>query len=452
MSSPNIVLINCDDLGWGDLGCTGHPRHKTPHLDRMAAEGSRFTDFYMASPVCSPSRGAMMTGCYPPRIGFGEFEGGIVLFPGQGVGLDPQERTMADTLKSAGYATRIIGKWHCGDQPEFLPTRHGFDGYYGIPYSNDMGRQAGRPAGSWPPLPLMRDGQIVDQQFDQASVTSRYVEDAVSFIRANAERPFFLYFAHMYVHLPIYVQERFLRESTNGPYGGAVAAIDFATGVLLAEIEHLGIDENTLVMFTSDNGSRNDFGPSCGALRGRKATTWEGGQRVPFIARWPGSIPAGRVNGGILSAIDLLPTLATLVGAPVPAEPAIDGVDASELLMGKTEESPRTTFYYYLRNNLEAVRDGDWKLHVWRGGAKTLELYNLREDISETANRVHAEPDVVGRLLALAQRARADLGDAATEQAGNCRPIGRVESPKPLTSYDPDHPYYMAEYDLSDRG
>jgi len=448
--TPNVILINCDDLGWGDLACYGHPVHKTPYLDRLAAEGMRFTDFYMASPVCSPSRGAMLTGCYPKRIGFGEFDGHWVLFPGNPIGLNPEETTVAGALKDEGYATRIIGKWHCGDQPEFLPTRHGFDGYYGIPYSNDMGRQVGKT--DWPPLPLLRDEAVIEAQPDQVTITERYVEDAIGFLRENRDRPFFLYFAHMYVHLPIYVQERFLRESENGPYGAAVAAIDWATGALMAELARLGLDDDTIVMFTSDNGSRADFGPSNGHLRGRKGTTWEGGQRVPLIVRWPGHVPAGREETGIASSIDLFPTIAALTGASLPAERTIDGLDLSALLTGKTDASPRESFYYYHRDELEAVRSRDWKLHFRKDGEPVDELYNLRDDPGETTNRYAEEPSLVAAISELADAARYDLGDKATGDPGNVRTIGRVSEGATLTTYDPNHPYYLAEYDLDDRG
>ncbi|MDP7134262.1 MAG: sulfatase-like hydrolase/transferase, partial [Planctomycetota bacterium] len=292
---PNIILINCDDLGYGDLGCYGSEVNKTPALDRMAEEGMRFTDFYQASAVCSPSRGAMLTGCYPRRIGFGSFEGRWVLFPGQAVGLNQEEKTVASLLKEQGYATMLVGKWHCGDQPEFLPTRHGFDHYYGIPYSNDMGRQAGRE--HYPPLPLMDDDAVIQEQPDQASITERYVERSVRFIRENRGQPFFLYFAHMYVHLPLYAPQRFLRQSENGSYGAAVECIDWAASVLFDEIKELGLDENTLIVFTSDNGSRGrDEGGSNSPLRAQKGTTWEGGQRVPCIVRWPGKVPAGKMS------------------------------------------------------------------------------------------------------------------------------------------------------------
>src|SRR5262245_57910604 len=249
---PNVVLINCDDLGYGDLGCYGSPTNQTPALDRLAAEGLRFDSFYMASPVCSPSRGALMTGCYPPRIGFGDFDGLPVLFPGQACGLPPEEISLGTLLSSAGYRTQMIGKWHCGDQPAFLPTNHGFDHYFGLPYSNDMGRQVltddtrryigdHDPDDIWPPLPLLLDENVLEQQPDQASLTSRYVNEAVRFLRDAAGAPFFLYLAHMYVHLPIYVLDEFARRSANGTYGAAVESIDWATAVVLHELEALGL-------------------------------------------------------------------------------------------------------------------------------------------------------------------------------------------------------------------
>jgi arylsulfatase A-like enzyme len=449
---PNIVLINCDDLGWGDLGCYGHPKHSTPWLDRLAEEGMRFSDFYVASPVCSPSRGALLTGCYPSRIGFSEFEGEWVLFPGQPVGLSTEEDTIAGVLKQRGYATKIVGKWHCGDQPEFLPTRHGFDEYYGIPYSNDMGRQAGRKTG-FPPLPLMRDETVVEEQPDQASVTARYTEECIRFMRSHAEEPFFLYFAHMYVHLPLYAPKRFLEESSNGSYGAAVAAIDWSVGMIMRELEALGLDEETLVLFTSDNGSRNDTGASNGPLRGTKGTTWEGGQRVPLIARLPGTIPPGTLCGGVASALDLFPTIAGFAGAKTDTQRPIDGRDIRSLLTDPRSEEVHEAFFFQHFGALEAVRAGDWKLHFSKRGETCDDLYNLREDIGEQQNRRSERPDVVERLSALAEGFRDRLGDSSKGQTGSeVRPIGRVESPSTLTGFDPTYPYYMAEYDLSDAG
>ncbi|MEZ4869677.1 MAG: sulfatase [Caldilineaceae bacterium] len=459
MTSPNIILINCDDLGYGDLGCYGSQRNKTPHLDRLAAEGMRFTDFYMGSPVCSPSRAAMLTGCYPPRIGFAEFDGRWVLFPGQGLGLHPDEVTIATLLKQAGYATKIVGKWHCGDQPAFLPTRHGFDSYYGIPYSNDMGRQS--EIDTYPPLPLLRDEEVIQAQPDQASITERYVEESVRFIRAHREQPFFLYFAHMYVHLPIYPPERFMQESANGRYGAAVQAIDWSVGVLLYELKQLGLDENTLVIFTSDNGSRaRDEGGSNEPLRGYKGTTWEGGQRVPCLMRWPGQIPAGTVCRALTTAMDLYPTLAAIADVPIPQDRSIDGKDIRPLLWGEAgATTPHDAFFYYIMHNLMAVRSGKWKLHVGHFILRDdrveplAELYDLDADIGETTNLYDQHPAIVAELMAKLEACRQDLGDAATGVTGqNRRPVGRVDHPDTLTHYDPEHPYIVALYDLKDRG
>lgn len=476
---PNVVLINCDDLGYGDLGCYGSTRNDTPHLDRMAAEGARFTDFLMASPVCSPSRAAMLTGCYPLRIGFGGRDGGGlggVLFPGWPIGLHPDEVTVAKALKAAGYATMAIGKWHCGDQPDFLPTNHGFDEWYGIPYSNDMGRQVaaeGEPSDDemrtvlegmgvtlpWlrPPLPLMDGTDVVEQQPDQSSLVGRYVERAVRFVRAERDGPFFLYLAHLYVHLPIYVQERFLHQSRNGAYGGAVAAIDWAAGVLLHELRRLGLDERTLVIFTSDNGAlateRGGSGSNA-PLRGAKGTTWEGGQRVPGLMRWPGRIAPGTVVDTMATSLDLFPTIVGLCGASRPADRTTDGADIGGLVgLGSAVPDPDRPFVYILDGSIEAIRSGRWKLHVRKRRRELLELYDLSTDIGETTD-VHADhPDVAARLSALLDEARADLGDEATGRVGSgVRPIGRVDDPQPLTTFDPEHPYYAAEYDLPHRG
>lgn len=451
---PNVILINCDDLGYGDLACYGSQVHHTPVLDAMADEGMRFTDFYMASPVCSPSRGALMTGCYPKRIGFGEFDGQWVLFPGQGIGLHPDEITLAKALQREEYATMLIGKWHCGDQPDFLPTKHGFEHYYGLPYSNDMGRQAGREF--YPPLPLMMDDEVLQEQPDQSSLTERYLEQAVRFIRSNAaaDKPFFLYLAHMYVHLPLYVPERFLKESRNGAYGAAVACVDWATGVLLDEIKRQDLDQDTLIIFTSDNGSRCDHEGSNGPLRGTKGTTWEGGMRVPCIMRWPGRIPAGQTCGELATSMDLYPTIVRLAGGMEPRDRRIDGVDIRTLLFsGGKARSPRETFFYYMSNNLEAVREGKWKLHVWKEDHEVRELYDLENDIGESNNVREAFPEVVARLEKLLKQCRLDLGDEATGIAGShCRPPGRVENPDTLTRYEPGHPYMVAMYDIEEAG
>ncbi|MEE2708649.1 MAG: sulfatase [Gemmatimonadota bacterium] len=444
---PNIILINCDDLGYGDLGCYGSSLHDTPTLDRMAAEGMRFTDFYVSAPVCTPSRAALMTGCYPRRVGLGTGDGRWVLFPGDGVGLNPEEETIASVLKTRGYATKLVGKWHLGDQPEFLPKKHGFDSYYGLPYSNDMGRQITRE--HLPPLPLIRDDKVIQQQPDQVSLTELYVEECVRFIRDNRDQPFFLYFAHMYVHLPLYAPPQFLRGSKNGPYGAAVACIDWSTSVLMHELKHLGLDDNTLIIFTSDNGSRCREGGSNAPLRGTKGTTLEGGQRMPCIMRWPGQIAARVTCRELTTAMDILPTLAGFAEAPVPHDRMVDGKDIRPIMQGDPgARSEYDAFFYYLRDELQAVRSGQWKLHCITGA-----LYDLTNDIGETENVAYARPDVVRNLEVKAAVCREDLGDSLYDMEGaNCRPPGRVDNPKPLTEYDPDHPYIIATYDLKDAG
>ncbi len=463
---PNVLLINCDDLGYGDLGCYGSTLNKTPTLDKLAAEGVRFDSFYMASPVCSPSRGALLTGCYPPRIGFGSFEGFPVLFPGHPIGLGPGEISLATMLSAAGYRTQMIGKWHCGDQPDFQPTNHGFDHYFGLPYSNDMGRQVDTPSffPEMPPLPLIIDGDVVEQQPDQASLTERYVVEAVKFMRSSRNDSFFLYLAHMYVHVPIYVQPRFAKQSQNGSYGAAVESIDWATSVLLRELKALGLEDNTIVIFTSDNGSLGNnrvpmggdgspLGGSNGSLRGTKGSTWEGGQRVPGIVRWPGRIAPGRVSNEVVTSMDLYPTLATACGAVVPTDRTIDGRDITAVWADEKANSPHDAFHYYWMNDLEAIRVGRWKLHFAKRGVETSELYDLESDIGEATDVSAENPDVVERLQHQAEWARESLGDARTGRVGSdIRPIGRVENAAPLTKYDPEHPYYIAEYDLSDRG
>ncbi len=439
---PNIILVNCDDLGYGDPGCYGSECHSTPALDRMAEEGVRFTDFYMAACCCSPSRAAMMTGCYPKRIGLERGYKIGVLRPGDPIGLSPDEVTVAGLLKEAGYATQIVGKWHCGDQPPFLPTRHGFDHWYGLPYSNDMGMAEGHPES--PPLPLMRDEEVIQQQPDQAALTERYMEEAVRFMRANRDRPFFLYFAHMYVHVPLYAPERFLEQSRNGKYGATVEHIDWCMAALFDELKRLGLDDNTLVIFTSDNGGVPNYGGSNAPLRGKKGTRWEGGFRVPCIMRWPGRIPAGSVCPEVATAMDFLPTLAGLAGRQPPQDRIIDGKDILSLMTDPgNAKSPYDAFYYGQGGGLSAVRVGDWKLHMATG-----ELYNLRDDIGESTDVAGAHEEVVRELAAVADIARRDLGDVLTEQKGeNVRPCGRVENAKPLTQYDPDHPYMVALYD-----
>lgn len=448
---PNLILMNCDDLGYGDLGCYGSAYNATPHLDRMAAEGVRFTDFYAASPVCSPSRGALMTGCYPDRISFSSFDGRGVLFPGQAVGLHPAEITIASLLRQQGYATACIGKWHCGDQPEFLPTRHGFDRYFGIPFSNDMGIQPTPP--DCPPLPLLLDEEVIQEQPDQAGLTERYVEHSIRFIRKNRDRPFFLYLAHMHVHLPLYVAWRFLKNARNGPYGAAVEAIDWSMGMLRHELRRLGLERNTLIIFTSDNGSRGDRGGSNRPLSGAKNTTWEGGQRVPLIALWPGRVEGGRTCGELATAMDIMPTMAQLAGTQAPTDRVIDGRDIGPLLTTPGAASPHDAFFYYHGNRLEAVRDSRFKLRFRRDHAPCRVLHDLQNDTGESKDVSSDYPEAIESLEAKAQAMRLELGDALMNMPPvNFRPIGRVNNPKTLTSLDPEHPYMAAMYDLGDRG
>ncbi len=463
MSEPNIILINCDDLGYGDLGCYGSTVNSTPAIDKLAEAGIKFTNFYMASPLCTPSRGGMLTGCYPPRINFGSFgeekirnlfpgreekEKAWVLFPGMAEGLNPEEYTLGQLFKDNGYATKIIGKWHCGDQPEFLPNNFGFDSYYGLPYSNDMGRQVGRTEN--PPLPLLWDKEVIQQQPDQTSLTERYLEEAVKFVRQNKELPFFLYFAHMYVHLPLYVPEWFLKNSKNGPYGAAVECIDWFTAVLMKELEELGIESNTIVIFTSDNGSRvQGEGGSNGSLRGIKGDTWEGGMRLPFIIRWPEKIKAGQICNGLATSMDLLPSLAAIIGRDLPGDNVIDGMDLHSMFFDASVESLRNTFFYYKMDMLEAVRHNKWKLHVSKDRNPIQELYDLENDPGEQTNIYDSFPDIVKELEKLLEQCRTDIGDSLRGIDGkNRRPCGKVDNPKPLTCYEDSYPYFIAEYDL----
>ncbi len=442
---PNVIIILCDDLGYGDLGCYGSDRNRTPRLDRMAAEGMRFTDFYVAAPLCSPSRAALLTGCYPRRVGLAEGHGHPVLFPGDPIGLHPDEVTIAGLLKAEGYGTKIIGKWHLGDQPPFLPRRFGFDSYFGLPYSNDMLPE--HPANDrygFPLLPLMRDDDVVAIDPNQASLTDHYTREAVGFIEQHRDRPFFLYFAHMYVHEPIYAPYNFLARSRNGPYGAAVEQLDHSVGTLLDTLAELGIDDRTLVIFTSDNGSNGRDGGSNAPLRGTKGTTWEGGMREPCIARWPGAIAAGGTCREIVTAMDFLPTIARLTGAVLEAGRPIDGGDIVPLLFGALEAtSPYDAFGFYRGSELGAVRSGRWKLHL-----DDPLLFDLQADVGETHDLSDQHPAVVRRLQGLAEAFREDLGDARVGMVGrNCRPAGRVEHPETLTRVAREHPYMKAGYD-----
>ena len=436
-NKPNFIIIFCDDMGYGDLGCFGSTRHRTPNIDRMAAEGTRFTSFYVTCGVCTPSRSSLMTGCYPRRVDMHKSaRNEWVLFPVAKKGLNPNEITIAEVLKSQGYATACVGKWHLGDQPEFLPTRQGFDCYYGIPYSNDMGSRQRKQN---PPLPLMRNEEVIEAPVDQNTVTKRYTEEVIKFITANKDKPFFVYLPHTMVHNPVHSSEKFRGKSANGGYGDATEEIDWSTGEILAALKKLGVDDNTLVIFTSDNGAAKRWGGSNLPLSGYKGSTMEGGMREPCVMRWPSRIPAGRKCDELTSTLDLLPTLARLAGTKAPDDRIIDGKDIWPLMAGERgAKSPHEAFYYYRMDQLQAVRSGKWKLHlpyeIKRKNQTTkaaLKLYDLNADIGETTNVAERNSDVVKRLLALAEKAREDLGDG--NRKGNQRPAGLVVTPKPLT-------------------
>jgi arylsulfatase A len=457
-SPPNVVLIYVDDLGYGDLGCYGSKVNDTPHIDRLAKEGMRFTDYYSASPVCTPSRAASLTGCYPGRIGFDAFgpkRTAWVLFPGYAEGLHPDERTLPELPREKGYATCHVGKWHLGDQPEHLPTRHGFDSYYGIPYSNDMcvtDKRKGQP-----PMPLMRDEEVIQQQPTQAALIERYTEEAVTFIRANRSKPFFLYLAHLHVHLPHYVMEPFISKSRNGRYGAALAAVDWSTGVVMAELRKLGIGDNTIIIFSSDNGSRaRNEGGSNGPLRGHKGQTWEGGMRVPCLVKWPARIPAGKTSGALTAAMDFHPTLAALAGHDVSMLPKHDGLNLLPVWQGG--DSSREFFHYFFRNELHAVRSGKWKLrHVIRDNntvdRERLELYDLSADPGESRDVANQHPDAVRRLTEAMREMREQLGDPNFGMKGSARRQPAVSPhPKPLTTIGSDYPVIEPEYQLNEGG
>ncbi len=440
---PNVVFILCDNLGYGDLGCYGSTKHRTPHVDRLAAEGTRFTDFYSTSGVCTPSRASLLTGCYPRRVGLDwTVPDGHVLRPVSPNGLNPNEVTVAELLKAVGYRTACIGKWHLGDQPPFLPTRQGFDYYLGIPYSDDM---TPRPGTNWPPLPLMENERVIEAPVDRNLLTKRYTQKAIEFLEANRNRPFFLYLAHAMpgsTKRP-FASERFRGKSRNGPYGDSVEELDWSTGEILSALQRLGLEDKTLVVWTSDNGAprRNPPQGSNAPLSGWGYTTMEGGMRVPLLVRWPGHVPAGRVCHELTTMMDWLPTLAGLAGASVPSDRIIDGHDIWPLLAGvESAHTPYDAFYYWHTNRLYAVRSGPWKLHLAIPGKvrntrdgrpmDRLLLYNLRDDVAERHNLADQRPDVVRRLLKLAERARRDLGEGPTP-GPNCRPCGRVKRPRP---------------------
>jgi arylsulfatase A len=424
---PNFIIIYCDDQGYQDLGCFGSPNLKTPNIDRLAAEGMRFTNFYSAYCVCSASRASLLTGSYQPRI---SMQG--VLGPRARTGLHPDEITIAEMLKGQGYATAMVGKWHVGDAPQTLPTSQGFDTYFGLPYSNDMARKTGW-GNNTPDLDkiwrerrwdiynnqLYRDREVIESPVNQTTLTDRYTQESLRFIRASQDRPFFLYLAHAMPHVPLFVPDGRYDSDPRQAYRLTIEHIDACVGRIAAELEALKIAEHTFIVYTSDNGpwlNKRHHGGSALPLRAGKGTTYDGGMREPCVMRWPGRIKPGQVCHGVASTIDLLPTFAAITGAKLPAERPIDGLDISALLDDPAAASPRdkTGFCYYKNGKLEAFRLGKWKLHL----KAAPELYDLEADIGEATNLADSQPEVVSRLRDAAQRYDADL-KANTRPAWN---------------------------------
>ena len=458
-NTPNIVLIFMDDMGYGDLSCYGALDIHTPNIDRLAGEGIRFTNFLSSQAVCSASRASIMTGCYANRVGISG-----ALFPGSKVGLASDEMTMAELLKQKNYATAIYGKWHLGDAKQFLPLQQGFDEYLGIPYSNDMWpvNYDGKPADSSsskskvPQLPLIKNNEKwmeIRTLEDQSTLTERYTTAAEAFIKKNKNKPFFLYLPHSMPHVPINASPAFRGKSKQGLYGDVIQEIDASVGRILKTIKENGLDNNTIVIFTSDNGPWINYGNhagSTGGLREGKGTSFEGGQRVPGIIRWKGTIQPNVVSNQLASTIDLFPTIAAITKASLPNK-KIDGVSILPILQGDKNATPRKTFlYYYRKNSLEAVRIDNWKLvfaHPSRSYlnqlpgmngypgkapedvAMPLALYDLRRDPAENYDIKDMHPDIVKKLQALAEEARADLGDDIQKRTGaNNRAVGKIEN------------------------
>ena len=448
---PNFVIIFTDDQGYGDLSCFGGTHVDTPSIDKMAAEGAKLKSFYVAAPVCTPSRAGLMTGCYPKRIGMATGSNFGVLLAGDPKGMHPDEITIAEVLKGAGYKTGMFGKWHLGDQQEFLPTKQGFDEFFGIPYSHDIHPFHPRQSHyNFPPLPLLEGETVVEMEPNADYLTKRITEGAVKFIEKNKDAPFFLYVPHPIPHAPLHVSPPFMEGVSNETvaklkeedgnidystrhrlFRQAIAEIDWSVGQILDALKAHGLDENTLVLFTSDNGPpKNTLFASPGPLRGHKGTTFEGGMREPTVVRWPGRIPAGVENGELMTAMDLLPTLAKLAGAQVPTDLVIDGKDIWPTLSGGAK-TPHEAFYYHRGNRLSAVRSGKWKLHLRTAkgkgtGSSALALYDLEADIAEKTNVLAEHPEIAERLLSYVKAFEAEL-------AQNSRPAAFVENPKPLT-------------------
>jgi arylsulfatase A-like enzyme len=445
---PNIVLIFTDDQGYNDVGVFGSPDIATPNLDQMAAEGMKFTNFYVAQAVCSASRAALLTGTYSNRLGIHG-----ALDHSSRHGLNPDETTIAEMLKPLGYTTAIFGKWHLGHHPDFLPTNQGFDEYFGIPYSNDMWPNHPETKGYYPPLPLYQNDKVVDTVWtDQSMFTTWFTEKSVDFIKRNKENPFFLYLAHPMPHVPLFVSEKFKGKSERGLYGDVIMEIDWSVGEVIKALKENGLEDNTLVIFLSDNGPWLSYSGHSGSaypLKEGKGTSLDGGVKVPTIMKWKGKIPEGKVQKNPAMTIDILPTIASFTGAQLPAL-QIDGLDVSSMLVDNTAASPQEAYFvYYNRNELQAVVMGEWKLyfpHKYRTIAPDqnfrddgipikytmvdlaeMELYHIPTDPSEKNNVIGENPQVVDKLIKLAEKAREDMGDAITGNDGkNLREPGRI--------------------------
>ena len=418
--TPNVIVIFADDQGYGDLSCFGSKKIKTPHIDRIAKEGRKFTSFMVASPVCTPSRAALLTGCYPKRVGMHQH----VLFPSSTKGLNPNEYTLADHFKSLGYATACFGKWHLGHHKQVLPTSNGFDTYFGIPYSNDMNHpdNKGKPKGGWKGMdilwddpestltkwktPLFEDEKIVELPVDQRTITRRCTQKAIDFVKKNKNKPFFVYLPHSMPHIPLYVPDEIRDPDPKNAYINTIEHIDSEVGRLLITLDELNLSKNTYVIYTTDNGPWLSFlhhGGSAGPLRDGKGTTFEGGQRVPCVMRGPG-IPAGTICSELMGTIDLLPTFASITGKALPKGRKIDGVDASGLLTGKSKSTRNEFVHYTSRGDVEGIRQGKWKLLTKKprrkGQAGQLLLFDLEKDLGESQNLAEKFPEMVKKLKA----------------------------------------------------
>lgn len=456
---PNIVLILTDDQGYGDLGSFGSQEINTPALDRLAREGAKLTSFYMAAPVCTPSRAAIMTGSYPKRVSMATGSSFFVLLAADPKGLHPEEITIAEILKDRGYATGIFGKWHLGDQPAFLPTRQGFDEFFGIPYSHDihpyLPPNPKYQIPNFPPLPLLQQETVIEAEPDATYLTRRLTERAVEFIEEHRHESFFLYMPHPMPHAPHYASPPFMQtvsdktkdtlakedgtvdyHARQSLYPHVISEIDWSVAQIVATLKKHGLDENTLLIFTSDNGPTTTAG-SAGPLRGHKGTVFEGGMRVPAIAWWPGHIPAALESDQLLTAMDLLPTFAKLAGANIPTDRVIDGKNIWPVLSGKPgAQTPHQRFFYYRANELLAIRSGPWKYHRAQTPAgddpeDSSALYHLGDDIGETNDVSDKHPEIVQQLRTYMAEIDKELGPG-DELSQQCRPAGRLINPKAL--------------------